>query len=236
MEIFMIILGILIWGFGGFSWFYFQYQDKDMINKIKNENGILKNSLTKLQMETKEYYQQNLILKDKTSSLLTQNDDYNKIVGELNRYYFHLKNWYEKAKELTETLKVFDKDFENKMSRIGQYIPTISVDTSKLNSNDIILPGSQSFVSTSENNIPHQNHPQKPKQEKLSDYDDIEYNSWSNSQKNHTINATQHEGKAKVYISVDEDDTSHSTKKQNFTPSKEVSFNDDESKNDKKFF
>jgi hypothetical protein len=45
-------------------------------------------------------------------------------------------------------LKIFDKDFESKMSRIGQYIPTVSVDTSRLNPNNINVPQSQIFVAT----------------------------------------------------------------------------------------
>lgn len=142
LYIFLLAIGATL----GFWWFYMQFQDRDMVNRLKNENQVLKSELWRVQFELKEYYQQNLILKDKTTSLLTQNDDYNKIVWELNRYYFHLKNWYEKAKELTEALKIFDKDFESKMSRIGQYIPTVSVDTSRLNPNNLNVPQSQTFV------------------------------------------------------------------------------------------
>ena len=148
MDIVLYIFFLAVGAALGFSRFYMQFQDRDMVNRLKNENQLLKTELSRIQFELKEYYQQNLILKDKTTSLLTQNDDYNKIVWELNRYYFHLKNGYEKAKELAESLKMYDKDFENKMSRIGQYIPTVSVDTSRLNPNNINVPISQNFVVT----------------------------------------------------------------------------------------
>ena len=148
MDIILYIFLLAIGAALGFWWFYMQFQDRDMVNRLKNENQVLKSELSRVQFELKEYYQQNLILKDKTTNLLTQNDDYNKIVWELNRYYFHLKNWYEKAKELAESLKMYDKDFESKMSRIGQYIPTVSVDTSKLNPNNINVPQSQTFIAT----------------------------------------------------------------------------------------
>lgn len=172
-----------------------QYQDRDLVNKLRNENNWLKSELSRIEFEFKEYYQQNLILKEKATDLITKNDDYNKIVWELNRYYFHLKNGYEKAKELTESLKIFDKDFENKMSRIGHYIPTSSIDTSKIDYNKIQIPNNSYFTDKIPNNNPEFSSQEQP--QTLEKSNDLEFLEKNNTEKT--------KPEAKIYISVDEE-------------------------------
>lgn len=240
----MTIFGLLVGGFGGFARFYFQFQDRDMVNRLKNENASLRSELGKTQMELKEYYQQNLILKDKTTNLLTQNDDYNKIVWELNRYYFHLKTWYDKAKELTDALNVFDKDFEWKMGRIWQYIPTISVDTSKLNPEKINIPQSQSFSSAPVAQAPVNNQipatelkveTTKTKQESLSDYENPRQTFKSENISDFETKKIANSPKGRVYVSIDEDETEQEKAEQDLVD-EEITISEDAPKVDKKFF
>lgn len=57
------------------------------------------------EVNLKEFEQQNLILKEKTTNLISENEDFRKVTSELSRYYHRIKEGYAKATELVDLLK-----------------------------------------------------------------------------------------------------------------------------------
>ena len=72
-----------------------------------------------MQHEVQELSAQNEILKKRTGSLLQQNEDYSKLVSELSRYYFHIKEATHKVQELGKLLRVYDSDLDQKLTKVG---------------------------------------------------------------------------------------------------------------------
>ena len=117
------LIGISLW----YAVFYFRYVDKE---KVDNLRYTLKSAHTDLHIkwaENDELSSQNIILKDKVSELLIKNEDLSKIVSELNRYYFHIKDAHAKALELIAILKVYDKEFEEKITTDTKNSPFQSI-------------------------------------------------------------------------------------------------------------
>ena len=118
----MDFLSLIIWsiiGLGiGYTIFYFRYVDKKTVDELRNNLTNTSRQLDTKSIENKELSAQNLILKEKTTELLIKNEDLSKIVSELNRYYFHIKEAYTKANDLVNVLKIYDKDFEEKLKTI----------------------------------------------------------------------------------------------------------------------
>lgn len=85
-------------------------------------------------MDTKEFEQQNRILKEKMGELLMKNEDLTKISSELYRYYYRIKESHTKALELVDLLQSFDKEFDEKI-KINEDTRTIPIQT--INSADI---------------------------------------------------------------------------------------------------
>jgi hypothetical protein len=102
----------------GYTIFYFRYVDKKTVDELRNNLTNTSRQLDTKSIENKELSEQNLILKEKTTELLIKNEDLSKIVSELNRYYFHIKEAYTKANDLVTVLKIYDKDFEEKLKTI----------------------------------------------------------------------------------------------------------------------
>lgn len=71
--------------------------------------------LEKASLDANEYEQQNIILREKVTDVLTKNDDLSKIVGELSRAYYRIKLAAEKIDELQNLLKIDDKQLEEKI-------------------------------------------------------------------------------------------------------------------------
>ncbi len=86
-----------------------------MIDELRDNFQEQKKILDNVQHDAQEHLQQNIILKEKVTELMTKNDDLSRIVSELSRYYYHLKLGAEKASELEKILHIFDKDIEDKM-------------------------------------------------------------------------------------------------------------------------
>lgn len=105
------VCGIVI----GFAIFYFRYQHKDVINELRSNLKDANKEVHQLNHELEEYMQQNLILKEKMGEFLNKNDDLSKVVGELSKYYYHIKKAAEKTEELTKYLSHPDPEIEERM-------------------------------------------------------------------------------------------------------------------------
>lgn len=118
-----LTLGIiwLIIGVGvGYIVFYFRYVDRKLVDDLRKTVSELQHELQTLHVNTKEFEDQNHILKEKVTELLLKNDDHTKITSELYRYYHRIKEGYAKAVELVDLLKSFDKEFDEKIKIVWE--------------------------------------------------------------------------------------------------------------------
>jgi hypothetical protein len=100
----------------GYTIFYFRYIDRKLVDDLRKTVSELSYELQAKSMDKKEFEDQNRILKTKVSELLLKNDDLTKITSELYRYYHRIKEAYSKALDLVESLKSFDKEFDEKIN------------------------------------------------------------------------------------------------------------------------
>lgn len=113
-----IVLGMLI-GIGlGYGLFYFRYEHRQVIDELRANFTKVQDERDHLRMELQEYTEQNKILKSKAQMLLDQNEDYAKVVSELSRYYYILRKWNEKLKELGQVLGSYEWDIESKIEKV----------------------------------------------------------------------------------------------------------------------
>ncbi|MBP6910213.1 hypothetical protein KBC03_01290 [Patescibacteria group bacterium] len=109
------ILVFLLGGGLGYLIFFLRYEHRGLIDDLRDNFNECKRQLENVQHDAQEHLQQNVILKEKTTELMTKNDDLSRIVSELSRYYYHIKMGAEKAAELEKILHITDKDIEEKM-------------------------------------------------------------------------------------------------------------------------
>ena len=115
MDIIVGVLCLMI-GIGiGYTVFYFRYGDRKLVDDLRKNTSQLQLEVDTIVMDTKEFEQQNRILKEKVTELMMKNEDLTKISSELYRYYYRIKESHSKALELVDLLKSFDKEFDEKM-------------------------------------------------------------------------------------------------------------------------
>jgi len=110
-----IILSVLLWGLVGYAIFYFRYDNKHFIDELRNNLSNTRRDLDKARQDASEFEQQNVILREKVTELISQNDDLSKIVSDLSRAHYRMKLAAEKVEELHAILKAEDKQFEEKI-------------------------------------------------------------------------------------------------------------------------
>jgi N-acetyl-anhydromuramyl-L-alanine amidase AmpD len=71
-----------------------------------------------LEIQVQEYLEQNKILKHNAQHLLDQNEDFAKMVSELSRYYYNIRQGAEKVQELQSILGIYDAEMEKKLMRL----------------------------------------------------------------------------------------------------------------------
>lgn len=126
-----IIIGILFLAIGigiGYAVFYFRYGDRELVNDLRKNTSQLQLEVDTIAMDTKEFEQQNRILKEKMGELLMKNEDLTKISSELYRYYYRIKESHAKALELVDLLQSFDKEFDEKI-KMNSDTRTIPIQT-----------------------------------------------------------------------------------------------------------
>lgn len=108
-------LALILWWALGYFAFYRRYQHRDTVNELRGNLKEAGKEIEYLSNELDEYVQQNAILKQKVTELLEKNDDLNDVVGELSKYYVHLKKASEKSTELSKFLQTPNPHIEEKM-------------------------------------------------------------------------------------------------------------------------
>jgi len=111
------LVSFLLWLWCGYMIFYVRFAQREIVSDLRRHLKESQKELQHVSNELEEHLQQNYILKEKTTELITTNNDLNKVVGQLSRYYYHIKVWAEKVAELAEFLKLPDESIEDKMKR-----------------------------------------------------------------------------------------------------------------------
>jgi len=104
------ILGLLIWGMLWYIIAYSRFGNAKIIEELRTSYARLEEDLQQQMSQTSELTIQNKILKSRAQQLLDQNEDYSRVISQLSRFYFRLKevNW--KLKELTSLVAVVDEE------------------------------------------------------------------------------------------------------------------------------
>lgn len=113
-----VLIWILLWWALWYSLFHFRYNDTNQIDDLRRRYKSHQDGVETLQHEVQELTTQNEILKKRTAGLLQQNEDYSKLISELSRYYFHIKEATHKVQELGKLLRVYDSDLDQKLTMV----------------------------------------------------------------------------------------------------------------------
>lgn len=104
------LLGLLI---GGLIWYmiaYARFGNAKIIEELRTSYWQLEDDLQQQAWQLQELSVQNKILKSRAQQLLDQNEDYSKVISQLSRFYFRLKQTSDKLKELTALVAVVDEE------------------------------------------------------------------------------------------------------------------------------
>lgn len=109
-----MILYTLLWLLiGGLIWYmiaYARFGNAKIIEELRTSYGQLEDDLQQQTSQLHEFSLQNKILKSRAQQLLDQNEDYTKVISQLSRFYFRLKQTSDKLKELTALVSVVDEE------------------------------------------------------------------------------------------------------------------------------
>lgn len=131
-----IIIWWVLWWLIGYGVAYARLADAKMISELRANYKKLQDDFQVAVKETSVLHQENTILRSKAQDLLDENEDYIKIVSELSRYYYHLKQANEKIEELRDILAVSDGSIEKKIMDIDVQDIQKKVDIHTLPSNE----------------------------------------------------------------------------------------------------
>lgn len=110
-----ILISLLLWALAGYGVAYARFGNAKLIEELRKNYKQLNEDVEVYAVQMHELREQNGILKHKAQQLLDQNEDYSKIVSELSRYYYHIKQANTKMLELSEILWVYDPSLEKKL-------------------------------------------------------------------------------------------------------------------------
>ena len=89
---------------------YARLGNAKIIEELRTSYAQLEDDLQQQSGQLQEFSLQNKILKSRAQQLLDQNEDYSKVISQLSRFYFRLKQTSDKLKELTTLVSVVDEE------------------------------------------------------------------------------------------------------------------------------
>lgn len=110
-----IILSLILWGALWYTVAYTRYGDAQVTDELRDKYKQVVHDYEQQQIDHKEILEQNRILKQQAQILLHQNEDFTKMVSELSRYYYRIKQGSLKLKELVDIMGVYDEQMEQKL-------------------------------------------------------------------------------------------------------------------------
>ena len=118
MTILYVLLALLIWWGLGYAIAYTRYGDKQIFDELREKFKQLQHDYDSTIIDHKDLHEQNRILKQQAQMLLHQNEDFSKMVSELTRYYYRIKQGSLKLKELVDIMWVYDEGMEQKLEHV----------------------------------------------------------------------------------------------------------------------
>lgn len=113
-----IVIALLIWGALGYGVSYARYGNTKIIDELRAKFHALQAEFHEKEQLFENYKEENTLLKQKAQELLNQNEDFSKMVSELTRYYYRIKQAAEKVKEMSDIVGVYDEAVEHKLDRM----------------------------------------------------------------------------------------------------------------------
>lgn len=105
---------------------YARFWNAKIIEELRISYGQLEEDCQEQATQLQEFSLQNKILKSRAQQLLEQNEDYSKVISQLSRFYFRLKQASDKLKELTNLVAVVDEeDLSKKLDILVGGWPTV---------------------------------------------------------------------------------------------------------------
>jgi len=89
---------------------YGRFGNAKIIEELRSSYLQLEEDAQQQSIQLQEFSIQNKILKSRAQQLLEQNEDYSKVISQLSRFYFRLKQTSDKLKELTALVAVVDEE------------------------------------------------------------------------------------------------------------------------------
>ena len=109
---------------------YARFGNAKVVEELRVRYNEIEQELADQNAQLQELWVQNKILKSRAQQLLDQNEDYSKVISQLSRYYFRLKQTHEKLKEISQLVAVVEEeDLAKKMdSRLSADQPSFNND------------------------------------------------------------------------------------------------------------
>lgn len=113
-----ILLALVLWWWLWYAIAYTKFGNVHMVQELKDKFVYLQKEYEEQQLFHADLAEQNRILKQQAHMLLQQNEDFSKMVSELSRYYYRIKQWSSKLKELVDIMEVYDEHMDKKITRL----------------------------------------------------------------------------------------------------------------------
>lgn len=118
MEYLYLAIWVIVGGALAYGGFRFNYKDAKKIDKLKADFKEEKKIRKEVEEDRDELQEKVDVLKDEIEAYLWENADLKKVVSELSIYAHHIKEWWEKAKELAKILWIYNKEISQKIEEI----------------------------------------------------------------------------------------------------------------------
>ncbi len=97
---------------------YSKYGNAEVVEELRGNVSHLQHEYDQQEVMHTDIVEQNKILKQQAHMLLQQNEDFSKMVSELSRYYYRIKQGSLKLKELVNIMEVYDEQMDQKLVRL----------------------------------------------------------------------------------------------------------------------
>ena len=117
------LLALLGWIWVWYGVAHLRYWNTETIATLRNEHRTLIDEHEQLSNQYTQLSAAQELIKVKAKELVKQNEDYSKIISQLNRYYYQLQSLRETLQWVYEKLGPADDAFESKLERIQATSP-----------------------------------------------------------------------------------------------------------------
>lgn len=105
-----VLLWLIVGAAIGYMIAYSRFGNAKVVEELRTSYSQLDQDFVQQSEQMQEYALQNKILKSRAQQLLDQNEDYSKVISQLSRYYFRLKQANDKLKELHTLVSIVEEE------------------------------------------------------------------------------------------------------------------------------